>query len=556
MARPRKQHIKLRTFAGDLARRLREHLRSRSTIVWPDPRFKDNPVLFAEKILGIRCWDRQAEMVMAPVTHTYTAVRSGRRTGKSTSFAILALWRFCSFERGQVMLSSTTGDQLDITLWGEIARLHALSGLCADCIEKDPNMQRPCPHSAVIDGVMGGTSKSGLRSADRRYPRWIRGKTGKTAVSVQGFGHPDGAVLLDECSGIPDEVYPGFTGALASGGILMIAGNPNYRNGFFADAFKSKRYHKIQISSRESPNVKAGKILVPGLATVEWIEAEIEEHGEGSAHVAIHIDGEFASAAAGGVISFDQIEAAYKLHKTPGTDGVLMAGIDPATDSDSGNTDDTVITIVRGNRMLACFGDTRLSPEDILDTLLEMLAEHRRPGEVPLVKYDSEAEIGSLVGDALKVHQRKDPSAFKATGVRGWKRIDGRRSPFLRIRDELAGVTEKWLRAGGSLIPAKQLGHQKLEEDLLALRWYEPDRQGKQRLVEKRILKKALKRSPDYYDSLSTCLFDAGEGNTREMVERQLQARQERAQQQTRGSAPDRQWRRQEKRSVRSFYGK
>jgi hypothetical protein len=470
--------------------------RARDTIVWPDDRYANNIVSFAYYILGTRVWDRQAEVISSPLTNTYTAVRSGRRVGKSTSIAILALHRFACFKRGQALLSSTTSDQIERILWIEVRRLHAQSGLCADCLEADPEQPRPCPHSAVLDGELGNTSKSGLKSSDPRYPRFVIGKTARKVTSAQGFGGPEFLILLDEAAGIADDLFAGFMGALASGGAVLIAGNPNFRTGFFAEAFKSERWKKIHISSRESPNYKAGKIVVPGLATREWVDQEIAENGADSAHVAIHIEGEFPEIDAGSLFSDSRLTSIVARYPHVQPKGRLHVGIDPAGEGTEGRGDYTAIAFRRGFKIFEPIYVYRgLDDEGILSTLLDLLPFYVERGEVPVINVDSEGTIGKRLRLTLKYHQEHHPGAFESWGQRAHDNAKRDPQNFARHRDDMAANFDRWVKDGGAFPPDPML-----MQEVQLLGW-SINQQSKAKITAKEIYHAELKRSPDRLDA-------------------------------------------------------
>lgn len=486
----------LATLQSALLQALLAAKRARDSITWPDSRYADNPVSFAHYILGIRCWDRQAEVISAPVHHMYTAVRSGRRVGKSTAIAILALWRFACFKRGQVLISSTTSDQIERIVWTEVRRLHADSGLCADCMDVDPDQPRPCPHSAVLDGELGNTSKSGLKSTDPRYPRYVIGKTARRVTSAQGFGGVECLILLDEAPGIADELFAGFMGALASGGAVMILGNPNYRTGFFANAFKSDRWHKIHISSRESPNYKAGRVVVPGLATREWVDDEIKEHGAESAHVAVHVEGNFPVVEAEILFSDTRIQTVIHRYTNVKAHGRLHVGIDPAGEGTEGRGDLTAIAFRRGFKIFEPIYTMRgLDDEGILAALLELLEMYADPGEVPVVNIDSEGTIGKRLRLTLKYYQEHNPGVFECWGQRAHDSAKRDRENFERHRDDMAANFDKWVKDGGAFPPDPML----LEE--VQLLGWTVNARGKAKITAKEVYYAELGRSPDKMDA-------------------------------------------------------
>ena len=86
-----------------------------------------------------------------------------------------------------------------------------------------------------------------------------------------------------------------LTGAFLADRLLAIA-NPTTPEGEFYRLHKRNRdggVNKIQISAFDTPNVKAGEIIVPGLTTREWVEEMRIEWGEDSALWKARVLGEF-----------------------------------------------------------------------------------------------------------------------------------------------------------------------------------------------------------------------------------------------------------------------
>jgi len=504
VGRLKRQEYELRTFAEDLAQSISAERLRANTITWPNTRWAKDPVGFAHDVLGLRCWSRQSELVESVTKHSRVSCRSGRRTGKSTSIAILALWRYCSFARGDVLLTSATSAQLDGILWSEVRRLHALSGLCADCNEQDPNQQRPCPHSAIIDGICGATSKSGIKSPDPRYPRRVRGKTARKVEGLLGFGSPECLILADECSGLDDSVFSALTGMLAGGGALLLCGNPTKSVGYFARTFKMGTWHQLQIASTETPNYQLQREVIPGLASYQWVISEIEEHGPDSAHVAVHIKGDFATQVQKRPFSHDVYTAAVARNPTAPAVGLLHIGMDVALSSArDGRHDDSCFAVRRGLRWLELDSVNNLNEQALLERLLALIDTHAMRGEVPVVNIDRQGTAGFIVGEALKVYLHHNPRAFNLWSIRESDRPKRQIAVYNRHRDELFGNLEKFVRDGGGL-PDDPM----LEEELAEVE-FESNATGKLVLIPKDHIKSAISRSPDRMDSIALACWQA-----------------------------------------------
>ena len=497
---PRGRPIKqLPTLKGELLAQLRTARAEKQSRKFPLVEYQQDPVGFCHDILGMRCWGKQAEMLESVVQYTYTTVRSGRRTGKTIGMAALAWWRFCCFPRGQVVISSTTRDQLE-NLWGEVKMLHAQSGLCYECAQQDPDQPRPCPHSAIIPEPCGPTSRSGVKGTDPRYRRYILGKTARKVSAAQGFGGPECLILLDECSGISDELFAGFLGSLASGGAALLAGQPHYRHGYFYETFGSHKWNKLAISSKETPNYLSGTMEWPGLATREWVEGEISEHGEDSSHVAIHILGEFPTVSADQLFNDERVKQTLDRYPNTKWFGRLHIGIDPAGSGTEGRGDYTAIAFRRGFKIDFLTVRKGLDSDQILQEILRQLGKIQQPGEVPVINFDASGSIGKNLGIALNAHLEKHPGAFEAWARQshGNPRRDKRN--YGRHRDELAANFDRWVKEGGTF-PNDNL----LVQEIQLLGW-SITASGKAKITDKEVYHKQLGRSPDRMDAcILTC---------------------------------------------------
>jgi phage terminase large subunit len=498
------------TLADDFVADLRALLEVETTIRWPSPKYRTDPIGFFQDIIGVDPWDVQRKVLRAVCEHERVAWKSGRRVSKSHTVAGLALWWYCSFDEAYAVMSSTTARQVDSILWHELLKMRAKAGRCVRCKIADPSgfkIPAPCPHSAKIDGDAGMLARTGLVSADFRR---IKGFTAKEAEAVQGIAGPRLFFFLDEASGIPQPIYEAIDGNRAGGGKVLLTGNPTKNEGEFHDAFHEKRldpeagrtvgYFCITTSSEESPNIKAGREVIPGLATQEYIRERELEWGRGSPLFTIHVEGEFAKEEAGRIFSAHAIaEAQNRWDDTPQT-GRLFIGLDPAGESGSG--DETAFAIRRGFKLLDLIAMRGLNDEQHLVHLLGLIGKYRLPRETPVVVLDREGSIGASLNGKLHAYVELNPGAFELVSVRASDRAFRQPKMYDRVRDELAHNLEAWFRDGGAIVEDARLA-----KELHALEW---DQQvnGRFKVTPKKELKKALGRSPDRYDALALCAWE------------------------------------------------
>jgi hypothetical protein len=477
-----------------------------TTVRFPNPKYQRDPVGFFREVLGIEPWERQIEMIEAVRDHMRVAICSGHKIGKSTMIAGMALWFYCSYADARAIMSSTTSRQVDQILWRELRMLRARSGRCVACKAADPEgfrIPKPCPHSAVIEGDEGELARTGLKSPDFRE---VVGFTAREAEAVAGISGRNLLYLLDEASGIPDVIYEAIEGNRAGGARIVLVGNGTRNEGEFFEAFYSKAhaYKTIRVSSETTPNVVRGEVVIPGLATRDWVDEKRREWGEDSALYKVRVKGEHAMHEEGKLFPLHLIgEAEKRWHETSDT-GQLFIGLDPA--GETGIGDESVYVARRGYKMLSLRAFKGLTVDDHLVHLLGMVRSLRLPRERVVVVVDREGPIGIKVARGLRAYADENPDVFELRTVRSSdgapKTIASRDAlEFDRVRDVLAESLRLWLKEGGAI-----LEDVKLSRELHVLE-FKTDIRGRLKLTPKEEIRKQLGRSPDRYDALALSVW-------------------------------------------------
>lgn len=491
-----------RNMTDDLAAAIRDAVEAARAIRFPSPRYREHPVEFFREILGCEPWHKQIEIIEAIRDSPRVAVRSGHKVSKSHTAAGVALWFYCSFDDARVCMSSVTARQVEQILWRELMMLRARAGRCITCKRDDPEgllIKRPCPHSALITGELGHLARTGLKSDDFRE---IVGYTGREAEAVAGVSGRNVLFIFDEASGIADAIFEATEGNRAGGARVALFGNPTRNEGEFFEAFhgKSAFYRTVHVSSEDSPNVVTGRIVIPGLATREWIDEKREEWGEDSPLYRVRIKGEFALNEAGRIFNLHLIaQAEQRWYDTPNAGG-LSIGLDPA--GESGMGDETVFCIRRGLKCLALRPFLGLTTDQHLGQLLAILYEFRLPQETPMVVLDRGGEIGARICILLRTYLDAHPHAFDLLPIRPSDNAIRDRKNYAKRRDELAANLRNWFRAGG-VIPEDV----KLEKELHVLQFVQLIN-GQSKLIDKKQIRKMIGRSPDRYDALSLAAWE------------------------------------------------
>lgn len=485
---------------------------------WPSAKYEKDPVSFAYDILGIECWDKQAELLTLAANHSRVACASGHKVSKSCSAAIIALWEYTQHEDSRVVLTAPTARQVDSILWREIRRLFSRSGRCVDCARDNPKGPRPCPHSQVIDGEIGQLARTGLKSGLRE----IVGFTARDAEAVAGISSPHLRYIVDEASGIGEDIYEAIEGNRAGGAEILLISNPTRTEGEFYEAFhgKAEFYETIQISSEETPNAKTGRKVIPGLATRDYIEEKRREWGENSPLYKVRIKGEFVKGEDGKIISIALLTEAECRWKETKASGRLHIGIDPAGPGEGG--DESGFAARRGNKHLSLQAFTGLTPEAHLTRTIELLQRLRyKRDTLPVVTIDAEGPVGYRVYLTLQAYAEKNPGQFQLVRFRGSSQWKNPHRLYDRDRDLIWANMADWLRDGGTLI-----ADTKLAQELHAPEWYQ-DTNSRMKATDKKQLRKELGRSPDRGDAMCLAVWepawirDAGQAEVAEEVQEQ-----------------------------------
>ena len=250
----------------------------------------DSPVAFAREVLGVELWHKQVEVLTALTGHRRVAVKAGNGLGKGFCAAVAVLWFVHSRPDAIVLTTAPTFRQVRHILWRQIRRLHG-------------------PAAETLGGKMLDTR---WELPDGRY---AMGLSADGADQFQGFHSPNVFIVVDEAEGVGDEIYEAIESVMTSAEpLLLLIGNPTTMTGAFRRAFFEERriYRTITISALDSPNVQAGRVVIPGLTTPRWVEERREIWGEDNPVYRARVLGEFPDQGDNTLLNLSDIEAATR----------------------------------------------------------------------------------------------------------------------------------------------------------------------------------------------------------------------------------------------------
>lgn len=435
------------------------------------------PVEFSRDILGIKLLDKQQEKILREyVNARELSQSSGNGIGKTFNIPIIAWHSFCCWNDILIILGSAVDRQIKINHWAAIRRIW-----------------NQAPYR--IGEKPGKNHLTGHSSPDDR--RKIFGASPKQKEDVQGTrGGERTVILLDECTGIPDDVAVGYDNLMTqSNAFKLNLGNPT-QDGWFREKFdkndgSNPRVLTFQTSCLETTNVEARAEIIPGLTSYEWVEERRRLYGENDPRWITSVLGRFLSAGEERIFPEDLIKGLFDPYCDFDAEKHLRIGVDLA----GSGGDRTILTYARGLRVFA--------REDMTGLSLEQLAEHIKDRigtlEDAIITYDSTG-LGSKFG------RHFEGSNHVLVPVHFSQAADDR-VHYKGARDEMPWHFLDWIKAGGRILASPGA-----ESSKMLVQEMQKSRFGwnlkKQIIVgEKYELRRALGRSCDDFDSICLCLY-------------------------------------------------
>lgn len=392
------------------------------------------------------------------------SIRSGHGIGKSATLSWLLLWYLYCFPDSQVPCTAPTSDQMFDVLWKEASKWW----------QKMPDLMK-----AKYD-----FSSDHIRFKESPETWFARAKTARKENPEALAGvHGDFVMfLVDEASGVPDEIFATGEGALTNKNIIYVMiSNPTRLIGYFYDSHNRDKdaWQALHFNSEESPIVDRS-----------FVDRIIQKHGLDSDEYRVRVRGEFPKADAVDTKGYVPLLVQSDIHiaVTDKLIGSLRMGIDP-----SGEGDDETIWVVRDRFRAIVAASQKLSnPKSIAQMTLSLMSLF---GVNPEDVWIDNFGIGANVAQELAfAGTQQKPIRVNGVNV-GEKAQDSER--FLNLRAEGSWRMREWCKQGGELVRDDGT----LETQLLCLR-YRPELNGKLRIMSKEDMRHEGLGSPDRADAL------------------------------------------------------
>ena len=213
------------------------------------------PVEFVEEMLGDKPYEKQEEVLRGVAESRRTSVVGCNGSGKDWAAARAVLWWLHTRSPSKAVVTGPTSRQVDHIVWNEMRQAHAGS-----------------------DGRLKGRMfKSSRYEVDDTT--FAIGFATDSPYNLQGFHSPNLLVVITEAHAVEEDDMDGLR--RLSPTRLLMTGNPFTSAGTFYDSHHSRRglYRTVRISASDTPNVAAGRVVVPGMITREDIADRRAEWG-------------------------------------------------------------------------------------------------------------------------------------------------------------------------------------------------------------------------------------------------------------------------------------
>lgn len=243
--------------------------------------YADNPVDFVEDVILAKPDRNQKNILNSVARYPMTSIRSGHGIGKSAVESWLAIWFLTTRPYPKIPCTAPTQHQLWDILWAEIAKW----------IRNNPVLARD---------LIWTKEKVYMKGHQEEW--FAVARTASKPDALQGFHAEHVLYIIDEASGVKDEIFEPVLGALSTEGAkLVMCGNPTKITGFFYDSFHKHReqYNAMHIDGRSSSRVDQ-----------DFIDTIIDMFGEDSDVFRVRVAGEFPKSLPDSFISVELAEKA------------------------------------------------------------------------------------------------------------------------------------------------------------------------------------------------------------------------------------------------------
>lgn len=389
-------------------------------------------------------------------------IESGHGTGKSCTLSWLIIWFLFCFKDSQIPCTAPTSSQMHDVLWKELSKW----------------IQRLKPEIKI----KFDWSSEYLRITESPQTWFARAKTAKKEAPEALAGmHGDFVMfVIDEASGVPEEVFNTAEGALTQEDILVLMiSNHTRLTGYFHDSHTkdARNWQRLSFNSEQSPIVDNA-----------YVQRIIDKHGIESDEYKIRVKGTSPSEEGmddkGYIPLLGEFDVKYTV-ETPFI-GEKRLGVDP-----SGEGQDVSAWVTRDNFKVKALAKELISNAKSIaqKTMTWMTDLGIKDIDVMLDNFGEGADVSKEM--ALS------ESRYNIGTVNVGQSAD--EDIYLNLRAEAFFRLRAWVKAGGTIIDTP-LGRE-LGKELLLIK-YRRNEAGKIQIMPKQEMRKQGIPSPNFADGL------------------------------------------------------
>lgn len=419
-------------------------------------RWKFDPVAFAHENFPITLDIWQQEVLIEICKNPRVAVKSGHGVGKSCMMAIAMTWFLSTRTPAKIICTAPTAHQLFDILWAEVSiwlRKSTFNLLSVFRLTEDGLYLIEAPKENFAQA----------RTARRDQPEGLQGAHSENFLYI-----------LDETSGIPENLFEVIEGSLSTHGAkILMCSNPTRTSGYFYNAFHKFRtkWKTFTVSCFSSTRVDTA-----------YIE-DMAKYGTESNIYRVRVLGEFPKSDDDCVIGLDVLESA--IERDIGEFGEVVWGLDVARFGSAM----TALAKRQGGRLLeptqAWSHRDTMQTSNMINKIYQDTAPTMRPYKI----------VVDVVGLGAGVADRLKEMGLPIVAVNAHE-VPSESEKYLRMRDELWFRAREWFMAKSCSIPEDQF----LISELSGPRYFITP-QGKMRVESKDEMKKRALDSPDRGDA-------------------------------------------------------
>lgn len=430
---------------------------------------RNDPEKFVSLVIGAEPQEWQADALRAIAANDKVAIRSGHGVGKTAFLSWLILWWLLTRYPTKIVATANTAHQLNDVLWTEVDKWAR---------------QMPEGFRGQLEFTKDKISLSGSSDSFCAF----RVSRRENPESLQGFHSENMLFVLDEASGIDEQVFIVGEGAMSTRGAkTVMTGNPTRAEGFFYEAFHANRdqWECRKVSCAD------GDYVDP-----KFIAEMAAKYGEDSNTYRVRVAGEFPTQSDDVLVPLHLVEGATRrdIESSPTTPVVW------AVDVARFGGDRSALCKRQGHVILEkC---KTWQNKDLMELAGIILTEYEA---TPYMMRPESIFIDSIgVGGGLA--DRLSELDLPAIGI-AVSESPSLKERFTRLRDELFWKAREWFEARDCQIPNDEA----LISEITAVR-YKYQSTGKLKIESKDEMKKRGMRSPDVADAF--VLTFAHEGAT------------------------------------------